>query len=296
MASGERDLPTAPPENDTKRSEPVVIQEWRDYLQNHHPGVRPIVGTLKVLTDLYSPQLDNARDVLIHLPDSYGSGERRYPVIYMHDGQNLFDEFTSFAGAWRVDEALASLRDEGREVIAVGIPNTGARRCDEYSPFVDERRGGGRGDAYLRFIGETLKPLIDRDFHTLPDRARTGILGSSMGGLISLYAFFRYPEIFGFAGAMSPSLWFADRAIFPFIEAAAFVPGKLYLDAGTAEGPGGLRDVRDLRALLIRKGYRRAHDNKLYVEDEGAGHHEAAWGRRLREALRFLVPQADRVP
>lgn len=272
----------------------MVIQEWQDYRQQ--PGVRAIVGTLKVLAGVYSPQLDSARDVLIHLPDSYGSGGRRYPVIYMHDGQNLFDEFTSFAGAWRVDEVLASLKDGGREVIAVGIPNAGARRCDEYSPFVDGRRGGGCGDAYLRFIGETLKPLIDRDFRTLPDRAHTGILGSSMGGLISLYAFFRYPEVFGFAGAMSPSLWFADRAIFPFIEAAAFVPGKLYLDAGTAEGPGGLRDVRDLRTLLIPKGYHRAHDNKLYVEDEGAGHHEAAWGRRLREALRFLVPRADRAP
>ncbi len=261
--------------------------DWQAYIQESRYGVRPVVGTLKRRPAVASPQLGNTRDILVHLPASYDQGDRRYPVIYMHDGQNLFDEATSFAGAWRVDEALASLDCEGLEAIVVGIPNAGDQRCNEYSPFVDAQGRGGCGDAYLRFIGETLKPLIDRDFRTLPDRANTGIIGSSMGGLISLYALFRHPEVFGFAGSMSPSLWFANRAIYPVV-AAAPVVGRLYLDTGTAEGAGELHDVRRLRALLARKGYLPGEDF-LYMEDEGAGHNEAAWAYRLCGALRFLV-------
>ncbi len=268
--------------------------DWRAYIQESGYGVRPVIGTLKRRPAVASPQLGNTRDILVHLPASYDQDDRRYPVIYMHDGQNLFDEATSFAGAWRVDEALASLDCEGLEAIVVGIPNAGDQRCDEYSPFVDAQGRGGCGDAYLRFIGETLKPLIDRDFRTLPDRANTGIIGSSMGGLISLYALFRHPEVFGFAGSMSPSLWFANRAIYPVV-AAAPVVGRLYLDTGTAEGAGELHDVRRLRALLARKGYLPGEDF-LYVEDEGAGHNEAAWAYRLCGALRFLVRDMAQPP
>lgn len=270
-----------------------MIGEWQDYTQEWSADVRFVLGTLKRRRDVFSPELGNARDILVHLPASYDEGDRRYPVVYMHDGQNLFDDATSFAGAWRVDEALASLRCEGLEAIVVGIPNAGDRRSDEYSPFVGVWGGGGHGDDYLRFIGETLKPLIDRDFRTLPDRDHTGTLGSSMGGLISLYALFRHPEVFGFAGVMSPSLWFANRAIFPVV-AAAPVGGRLYLDTGTAEGAGTLRDARRLRTLLARKGYRPGRDF-LYIEDEGAGHNEAAWAGRLCDALRFLVRDTSQV-
>lgn len=262
---------------------------WRDYVKQGDD--RPPAGNLKVLDQLYSPQLDNTRDLLVYLPSSYATGSQQYPVIYMHDGQNLFDQETSFAGDWRVDETMEEAGREGIEALVVGIPNMGEARCDEYSPFRDPKLGGGKGDAYLTFIRDTVKPLIDRDFRTLAGRNFTGLLGSSMGGLISLYGFFRYPETFGFAGAMSPALWFAQRAIFDVVEHAQLTPGKIYLDVGTHEGEAELRDVRRLRDLLRRKGYRHGRD-LLYMVDEGAAHTEAAWARRLRDALDFLLPDA----
>jgi predicted alpha/beta superfamily hydrolase len=171
----------------------------------------------------------------------------------------------------------------------------GPDRLDEYSPFVDAQHGGGRGEDYLSFIVGTLKPYLDESFRTLPGRDYTGTFGSSMGGLISLYAFFRYPDTFGFAGAMSPSLWFAERAIFPVIEEADYVPGRLYLDIGTGEGEEAVGDARRLRDLLHEKGY--GEDALFcYVEAEGAPHSEAAWSARLAEALSFLLgPVVERV-
>ena len=133
-----------------------------------------------------------------------------------------------------------------------------------------------------------VKPLIDADFRTLPGREHTGVVGSSMGGLISLYAFFRRPEVFGLVGAMSPSLWFARRAIFDYIQRAVFVPGRIYLDAGTGEGRGELSDVRRLCRLLRGKGYREGADLLCTIE-KGAGHDESAWGHRLPRELRFLL-------
>lgn len=265
-----------------------MIAQPYDSVEIVDAGVSTRSGTLKVVKDVYSPELHNSRDILVHLPTSYKVGRRRYPVIYMHDGQNLFDDATSFAGAWHVDEALAALDCEEVEAIVVGIPNLGPKRLDEYSPFVDALRRGGSGDRYLEFIIQTLKPLIDREFRTRPDRLHTGVIGSSMGGLISLYAYFRHPDVFGLAGAMSPSLWFANGAIFPAIEKLALLPGRLYLDAGTGEGPGLLADVRRMRDVLRHKPFRPGQCF-LYVEDEGAGHNEAAWGRRLCDALRFLI-------
>lgn len=237
---------------------------------------------------MWSPQLANRRDLLVYLPPSYPTSPlRRYPVVYMHDGQNLFDRATSFAGEWGVDETLEAASAEGLEAIVVGIPNLGAERCDEYSPWMDAKAGGGRGDAYLSFLIDTVKPLIDRDFRTRPERDDTAIVGSSMGGLISLYAFFRHPRTFGSAGAMSPALWFAGGAAFSYLERVSFVPGRIYLDVGTLEGAGELRDVRRLYRLLRRKGYSRG-ELRLVVE-RGGQHREAAWARRLPGQLRFLL-------
>jgi predicted alpha/beta superfamily hydrolase len=220
----------------------------------------------------------------------------------MHDGQNLFDRLTSFAGEWQVDETMQALSQEGFEAIVVGIANTGVERLDEYSPFRDPRHGGGQGGPYLEFVVQTLKPLIDRCFRTLPGRAHTGMIGSSLGGLISLYAFFRYPDTFGFVGAMSPSLWFANQAIFARINEAPFGGGKIYLDVGTQEYYDSFADsllskatssrytvtVRNMYDLLIKKGYNPGQ-NLMHVEEEGAIHHETAWGRRLPGAIRFLL-------
>ncbi len=245
-----------------------------------------------MLEGLYSPELDNRRNVITYLPPSYGTGERRYPVIYMHDGQNLFDEVTSFAEEWGVDNTMEALGEIGLEAIVVGVFNTGENRLAEYSPFEDAEGRGGAGDRYLDFLVDTLKPRIDRDFRTRPDRDHTLVIGSSMGGLISLYAFFRRPEVFGKAAVMSPSLWFADRAVFPFVEAAPYTPGKLYLDVGTREGKTTVADARHLREILLRKEYRR-HRDLVYVEQRGADHSEAAWRQRLHYAIDFLLRETE---
>jgi len=245
-------------------------------------------GTLEVIRDVSSSALGNTRDVLVYVPSSYAKGDKPFPVIYMHDGQNLFDPATSFAGEWGVDEALAKAPKKARRAIVVGLPNMGIDRIREYSPFIDARNGGGAGDAYLDWILGTVKPLIDSRYRTQSDREGTGIVGSSLGGLISLYAFFRAPQAFGFTGVMSPALWFADGAIFRFVEASTYVRGRVYLDVGTREGAGTLLLARRMRDLLQTKGYRTGKDFK-WVEESGGMHNEMAWGRRLKKALPFLL-------
>jgi predicted alpha/beta superfamily hydrolase len=267
---------------------------WADYVgpgQERHPTVE---GDIKRLAGLWSPQLENRRDILVYLPRSYEGGRSRYPVLYMHDGQNLFDPATSFSGEWHVDGTMEMLGRRGIEAVVVAIPNMGEERLDEYSPFVDPRQGGGRGDAYLEFIIDTIKPRIDRDFRTLADREHTCIAGSSMGGLISLYAFFRRPDVFGVAGVLSPALWFAGGTIFDFVAEAPYARGKIYLDIGTREGERTLADVRRMRDLLIAKGYRLRKD-LFYVEERGAGHDEGAWRRRIRFAVPFFLRRVHRL-
>jgi predicted alpha/beta superfamily hydrolase len=261
---------------------------WEDYPTDRAGST--VVGTVKVLRGLRSPELGNERDILVYLPPSYGADQgRRYPVLYMHDGQNLFDAATSFSGEWEVDQTLEHASAEGLEAIVVGIPNAGPERLNEYSPFPDARHDTeGRGDAYADFIVHTLKPIVDRDFRTLTDRESTGIAGSSMGGLISLYAFFRNADVFGFTGVMSPALWFAGAAILPYVQAAPYVGGRIYVDVGTREGRETLSNVRKLRDILIDKGYRKGTDF-LYVVEMGGTHSEAAWARRLRRELDFLL-------
>jgi predicted alpha/beta superfamily hydrolase len=283
------------------------MNDWYNYTE--HRSSHTIVGTLMARDGVYSPQLHNRRRLYVYLPPSYAASQRRYPVIYMHDGQNLFDQTLSFAGEWQVDETMELLSGEGFEAIVVGVPNMGTRRLDEYSPFRDRRlRQGGRGDWYVSFLADTVKPLVDRDFRTLAGREHTGVLGSSMGGLISLYAFFRRPEAFGLAGAMSPSLWFAQEALFPYVEHAPIHPGKIYLDIGTHEGidprlpqrsphkyvnryAGAARRMRD---LLAARGYAPGAALRYDEEEQGA-HNEAAWARRLPDALRWLLA-GERTP
>jgi predicted alpha/beta superfamily hydrolase/uncharacterized protein involved in tolerance to divalent cations len=282
--------------------DPAAAFGWRDYAEIYPAGRHTVVGALKALPDFASPQLGNRRPIVVYLPPSYAAGNRRYPVLYMHDGQNLFDAATSYAGEWYVDETLEALAGEGIEAIVVGIPNIGDRRFNEYIPFPAADLPDAQGDLYVAFIADTLKPVIDRSFRTRPEREATGIAGSSLGGLISLYAFFRRPAIFGLAGVFSPSLRWGDGGIFPFVEKSPFAPGRVYLDVGTAEGVGlvehrraqrsfghnYVRRVRRINALLARKGYRPG-ETLRYVEEEGAIHHESAWARRLPDALRFLL-------
>ncbi|HSJ09731.1 MAG TPA: alpha/beta hydrolase-fold protein [Longimicrobiales bacterium] len=265
------------------------MAEWKEYPAAADPSRHGVVGHIRQLEQLHSPQLGNDRGLLVYLPPSYYTSERRYPVIYMHDGQNLFDPATSFAGEWAVDQTLEAASEEGVEAIIVAIPNVGLERTNEYSPFFDEKHnGGGRGELYLRFIVETIKPLVDAEFRTLPDRTCTGIAGSSMGGLISLYAFFRYRHVFGFAGVMSPSLWFANSAVLEWVARQPNAGGRIYIDVGMKEGQKTMDDVLRLRDILEQKGYRNL-DDLLCVVDTAGDHSERAWARRVRRQMYFLL-------
>ncbi len=261
----------------------------------HYPlRVEPLPGDVpefKVLRRFWSPQLQNRRDVLVALPPSYGSSDRSYPVLYMQDGQNLFDPATSYVAHWELGETLSNVARRGHEAIVVGIPNMGRARRYEYSPFRDMIHGGGGGDRYLAFITDTIKPRIDRDFRTMPDRDHTGIGGSSLGGLLSLYALFRHPALFGAAAVISPALWFGDGAVFEWLGGRE-KSGVIHVDVGSEEGADAVADVRRLRDLLLDKGYREG-ENLSYEEEEGADHHESAWGRRFASALPFLLRRRE---
>ncbi|NDJ78893.1 MAG: alpha/beta hydrolase [Chloroflexi bacterium] len=276
------------------------MPDWTGYAAYYADDGHTVTGDVLVCPDVYSPQLDNIRDILVYLPPSYHHSTRSYPVLYMHDGQNLFDERTSFVGEWEADETLDALSDDGIEAIVVGIPNMGDYRLDEYGPRHNPVLNmGGQGEAYLAFVCDTLKPLIDSHFRTRPTREHTGIMGSSMGGLISVYAYSRYSAVFGLCGAMSPAFWFSGEQIFDFVAHGPLPPGRMYIDVGTQEIPRpGSRDVllglssaryvadaRRMRDLLYARGF----EDLRYVEEEDAIHHESAWARRLPAALRFLL-------
>jgi isoamylase len=243
------------------------------------------------LPGVWSPQLRNRRAVDVYLPPSYDESRDRYPVLYMHDGQNLSDPGTAFAGTWGLPGVLADLANDGLELIAVGIHHRGRDRITEYGPFADRRYGPGKGDRYVRFLASTLKPQIDRRFRTSRARDATAILGSSMGGLISLYALIKQPRVFGAAGAMSPAFWYGDRSIFNVIGDLRS-PGRtsvsrIYLDMGTEEGAVALRDARAMADRLERAGW---GQSLLWVEEPGGRHTEHDWSRRLGRAIGFLLP------
>lgn len=270
---------------------PLSHPGWEPYPTDGPTGVR-----LVVRRRILSPELRNYRDVVVALPPSYDKGNDRYPVVYMQDGQNLFDPATSYAGHWRLLDTLANLGARGVEALVVGIANAGRHRLYEYSPFRDPHRGGGGGDRYLAFTAETLKPLIDGTFRTRPERGSTAIAGSSMGGLISLYALYRYADVFGAAAALSPSVWFARRAILPYVARHAdLAVGRLYLDIGLDEPAGAVSDARALRDVLLESGLAPGRDLD-YVEDEAGAHNEETWGRRVSRALPFLLGRNEGVP
>jgi len=254
-----------------------------------------VSGDLRIAHGIHSPQLNNHRDILVYLPPSYWHSDRRYPVLYMQDGQNLFDARTSYAGEWGVDKTLNTLANEGIEAIAVGIPNMGEARLAEYNPYVGGHFRTAKGDSYIRFIMDTLKPMLDNDFRTHKDAAHTGIVGSSMGGLISLYGYLAYPWTFGLCASMSPSLWIARSAILDHVRHMGFRGGRVYLDVGTREIPGRSSrssatadSVALLRDEFKQVGYNVGKDLK-YVKDKGGDHSESSWARRLPDVLRFLL-------
>lgn len=276
------------------------MSHWQNYLTGKDPTQHTVVGELLVSSGLEGPQPKFKRDLFVYLPPSYRQSGRRYPVLYMQDGQNLFDSALSYAGEWQVDETLSALAAEGIEALVVGIPNAGKNRIIEYNPFHPQTPNGAQ---YVDFMANTVKPLIDREFRTLPEREHTGVIGSSMGGLISLYAYFAAPQVFGMAGVVSPALWFGKGQMYDFVARAPFVPGRVYLDVGTQEVAGTgknrhhaqayLESVQRMAQTLLKKGYV-AGENLWYVEDEGGQHNETDWARRLPDMLRFLFTGLSR--
>jgi predicted alpha/beta superfamily hydrolase len=234
--------------------------------------------------------------VIVYLPPDYASLDTRCPVLYMNDGQNLFDAATAFGGnEWGLDET-AERMIKAREIqplIIVGIYNAGYERLDEYTPVKDKRGRGGRARAYGKLIVNELKPLIDREFRTLPDAADTGIGGSSLGGLVSLYFGLKHPEVFGKLLVMSPSVWWANAAIVKEVSKVRHkIRQKIWLDVGTQEDSRPevcVQQVRQLRDSLVEKGWALG-DDLAFMEDEGAGHNEWAWAARAPQALKFLFP------
>jgi predicted alpha/beta superfamily hydrolase len=238
-----------------------------------------------------SPQLGNTRDLILYLPPSYReNAAKRYPVLYMHDGQNLFDARTSaFGTEWQVDENVDAAVGAGRmdEVIVVGIDNT-ANRIWEYTPCCDATYGGGGANTYERFVIDTVKPYIDQNFRTLPGKDSTAVMGSSLGGLVSFYLARRNPGVFGKAGCMSSSFWWNNEALTVEVEQSqAHVPVALYLDAGTSND--GLPQTTRMDAALLADGYVQGRDLD-FVTAQGGSHNEASWAARVATPLTWLFP------
>lgn len=255
-----------------------------------------LTGNIKLHQALKSRFVTDRRDVIVYLPPGYDTAlDRHYPVLYLHDGQNLFDAATAFLGNdWGLDEIAEELIGTGQiaPLIIVGIYNT-QKRMAEYTPVRDRRGRGGRARAYGKMIVEDLKPFIDSAYRTLPDGANTGLGGSSLGGLATLYLGLQYPEIFGKLIVMSPSVWWSNRAILKEVRKLRHkVGGKIWLDIGTCEGQNPqvcVQNAIELRDALLEKGWQLGRD-LAFVEDHGAGHNEKAWGNRMRDALQFLFP------
>lgn len=180
-----------------------------------------------------APQLKTSRKIWLYLPKGYETSTKKYPVIYMHDAQNLFDAKTSFAGEWNVDEKLDSLKSQ---VIVLGIENGGDKRLEELTPYKNEKYGGGNSDKYLEFIVNTLKPEIDKKYRTKTNAKNTTIMGSSLGGLTSFYAVIKYPEVFGKAGVFSPAFWINRKVINAYMANSKKLKAKIYFLCGDSEG------------------------------------------------------------
>ncbi|MDJ0837942.1 MAG: alpha/beta hydrolase-fold protein [Acidobacteriota bacterium] len=245
-----------------------------------------------VVTSISSSYLGNTRGIRIFLPPSYSENTlKHYPVLYMHDGQNLFSASTSAFGVeWQVDETSVAMvyAGEMEEVVIVGIDNTSAR-MGEYTPTVDATYGGGNGDAYLNFIQYELMPAIDNSYRTKTGAGNTVLMGSSLGGLISYYAGWTRPGVFGKVGCMSSSFWWDNEYMINVVAAhSGSLPGAVfYIDTGSAES--GAPQTENMRVTMENKGFQHGVDLWHWYA-WSAGHNEASWAARLDKPLARLLP------
>lgn len=255
-------------------------------------GKPPTHGTLQLVEKFKSPQLGNERTLRIYLPPSYGSDtRRRYPVLYMHDGQNLFDAKTaSYGTEWNIDEVADRLVRQGdmEEVIVVGIDNT-TDRIAEYTPCCDPKHGGGKLNTYADFVAKTVKPWVDKQYRTKPGRQHTAVMGSSLGGLASIGIAQRYPQLFSMAGGVSSSFWWNNQE--EVKHPPKKMPVRFYVDVGTVYD--GQEDSEAFRQALLKNGYREGRD-LLFLTDEGGRHNEQSWAGRVHVALAWFFGKPGR--
>jgi predicted alpha/beta superfamily hydrolase len=279
-------------------TEPVIANDKTPLPSNSSVASGGLAGRLHKHERFVSKLEDEHHDLLVYLPPVYEVDlERRFSVLYMQDGQNLFDPETSFikGNYWRMGETADALIEAGaiEPLIIVGIYNTGDRRIDEYTPVEDRRLGGGHADAYGRMLVEELKPFVDAQYRTLPGAEHSGMGGSSLGGLVTLYLGLRYPSVFSRLAVMSPSVWWRNRAILNTIDSLPQKPElRIWLDIGTKESARAVPDARTLRDRLVNKGWQLAGD-LVYYEAKNAEHTESAWAQRVAPMLQFLFPPRE---
>jgi predicted alpha/beta superfamily hydrolase len=256
----------------------ITISGWNDdFKQNETSSKKNHTASVNVKiidTAFYIPQLDRNRRIWLYLPPDYEKSKKKYPVLYMHDGQNIFEAATSYSGEWGVDEFLDSMFTQSKkEVIVVGIDNGNFKRMNEYNPWEFQNFGKGEGDKYVDFLVKTLKPFIDQHYRTLKNKANTFIAGSSMGGLISLYAVLKYPQVYGSAGVFSPAFWTASGIDSTTIADAKKINSRLFFYAGGKEGDSMVPDMKRIEKEIKE----RSQSPVKELIDPEARHNEAAW-------------------
>ena len=247
---------------------------------------------VQVLAPMTIPGLDRRRTIRLYLPPDYAASHQRYAVLYMHDGQNLFDAATSFLGEWEVDEALNTLvKTRHLQVIVVGIDNGAEHRMQELNAWDNPKYGKAEGQAYMDFIVDVVKPYIDAHYRTKPDRTHTAIMGSSLGGLISHYAIYAYPKVFGKAGIFSPAYWYAPD-VFSYTSSHALPKDtRLYFYAGGKEDESMVGNMERAVALVRKQGL--PGSNMAVHVDPAAQHNEAAWRAEFPRAVEWLLDSAQ---
>ncbi|MGE5518892.1 MAG: alpha/beta hydrolase-fold protein [Candidatus Dadabacteria bacterium] len=263
----------------------VEIKNWAD----HFPKTaKPSTSGRNVHildSSFYIPQLNRHRRIWIYLPASYSTTYKKYPVLYMQDGQNVFDAATSYSGEWGVDETLDKLGEEYGESIVVAIDNGGDKRMNEYSPVDMPQYGKGEGDAYVDFLVQTLMPYINHHYRTKRHAKYNFIAGSSMGGLISFYAMLKYPEKFGGAGVFSPAFWIAPKIKDLTNEKAHMLKGKIYFYAGELEGESM---VPDMLAVFNKVKNNSKAVMEAVIRAEGK-HNEDRWRQEFPGFYKWLM-------
>jgi alpha-glucosidase len=261
----------------------LQIEEWQDRFPAK-PRESTRSKNVKIIdTAFLIPQLRRTRRVWIYLPENYSSSKDHYPVLYMHDGQNVFDDATSFSGEWGVDEFLDTT--SLRKAIVVGIDHAGNKRINEYCPYDMEKFGKGEGDAYVDFLVKTLKPFIDKNYRTKTDKEDTWVAGSSMGGLISMYAILKYPKTFGGAGVFSPAFWVGPRIFNDIKKMGSDVKGSVYFYGGKLEGETMVPDM--LKAFQEMAKVSKARMETV-IRDEGR-HNEPTWRKEFPLFYKWII-------